>query len=113
MDDYVEPYADINKYIKPHWDMIPLDTDIVVTHGPPYGHGDSLAMQFRRDNESRVGCVDLMNRLVEVKPKVSIFGHIHEGYGVTGNEHTTFINASCLNENYKPINPPIFKTIEV
>lgn len=113
MDDYVEPYADINKYIKPHWDMIPLDTDIVVTHGPPYGHGDSLAMKFRRGNESRVGCIDLMDRLRKVKPKVSVFGHIHEGYGVTENEHTTFINASCLNENYKPVNAPTFLTLTV
>jgi len=113
MDDYDEPYADVNKYIKLHWDMIPMDSDIIVTHSPPYGHGDLLAHKFRRDNETRVGCVDLMNRILEVKPKVSIFGHIHEGYGVTENEHTKLINASCLNENYKPVNAPIFLTLTV
>jgi Icc-related predicted phosphoesterase len=107
MDDYYEPNAKVNSYIKPHWDIIPEDTDILVTHGPPYGHGDSLAMQFRRDGEDRVGCVDLMNRIKEVKPKISVFGHIHEGYGITEDEHTKYINASCLNENYKPVNPPI------
>lgn len=113
MDTYEEPYADMNKYIKPHWDMIPDDTDILVTHGPPYGHGDSLAMQFRRDGEDRVGCVDLMNRIKEVKPKISVFGHIHEGYGVTEEDGIKFINASCLNDNYRPVNPPIIVDLEV
>jgi len=113
MDTYEEPYADVNKYIKPHWDMIPDDTDILVTHGPPYGHGDELAMKFRRDGEERVGCVDLMNRIKEVKPKISVFGHIHEGYGVTEEDGIKFINASCLNENYRPVNPPIIIDLEV
>jgi hypothetical protein len=26
--------------IQEKWDMIPLDTDILITHGPVYGHGD-------------------------------------------------------------------------
>lgn len=112
-DEYLEPYADVHEYIKPHWDMIPDDTDILVTHGPPFGHGDELAMKFIRDGITRVGCVDLMNRIEEIKPKVSVFGHIHEGYGVTENAHTKFINASCLNEDYRPINAPIFLDLEV
>lgn len=42
-----------------------------------------------------------------IKPKYHIFGHVHEGYGITKNEHTTFINASTCDAAYNPINPPI------
>lgn len=100
--------------IKPHWDVIPDDIDILITHGPPFMHGDGLCSKFEKAGEfPHVGCADLMNRIKEIKPKISVFGHIHEGYGITEDEHTTYINASCLNENYKPVNAPIFKTIEV
>ena len=100
--------------IKPHWDMIPDDTDILITHGPPFMHGDGLCDKFKKYGEfPHVGCVDLMNRIKEIKPKINVFGHIHEGYGVTEEDGTTFINASCLNENYRPVNPPVIIDLEV
>ena len=84
------------------WNLIPADTDILVTHGPPLGHGDYC---FDR---VRAGCVDLL-QVVEkkVKPSYHIFGHIHEGYGVTTNGTTNFINASVCNLRYNPVNKPI------
>ncbi len=42
--------------------------------------------------------------------KFHIFGHIHEGYGVTQNKKikdTVFINASSVNVNYQCVNKPI------
>lgn len=42
-----------------------------------------------------------------VKPSYHIFGHIHEGYGVTTNGTTTFINASTCDKNYNARNEPI------
>lgn len=112
-ESYKEPYVKEKKYIKEHWDLIPKNTDILITHGPPYGYGDLLEPRFRRGDEDRVGCIDLMNRIKEVKPKVSVFGHIHEGYGVSEDEHTKYINASSLNSHYKPINPPIFIDLDI
>ncbi len=42
-----------------------------------------------------------------VKPKYHIFGHIHEGYGVTTNGETVFANCSvCDHEEKKPIQEP-------
>lgn len=76
------------------WQWIPEDVDVLVTHGPPLGHGD---MTVRGE---AVGCADLLQRVHEVKPRLHIFGHIHEGAGVTENEHTTFINASALDFQY-------------
>ena len=53
----------------------------------------------------------IWNRIFEFKPSLNIFGHIHEGYGVTYENETTFVNASICNSKYEPINKPI--TIEL
>ena len=56
------------------WNAIPADTDVLITHGPPVGHGD-LAQEC-----IRAGCVDLLNTVEQrVKPMYHVFGHIHEG----------------------------------
>ncbi len=86
------------------WEQIPDDTDILITHGPPYGHGDYVP----RDNRV-VGCIELLNRVAKVKPKLHIFGHIHEGRGITrsdGIPGTAFINASIVDGDYRPIYKP-------
>ena len=56
------------------WDLIPDDTDILITHTPPVGYGDLCATGVR------AGCVDLLTTVQKrVKPKYNIYGHIHEG----------------------------------
>ncbi|MEM7033414.1 MAG: metallophosphatase domain-containing protein [Chloroflexota bacterium] len=84
--------------IRAKWDLIPWDTDILITHGPPYGHGD------RTTRREFVGCTDLLETVEKIRPQAHIFGHIHEGYGITSNEHTAFLNASTCTVNYEPIN---------
>ena len=83
------------------WRRIPADTDVLVTHGPPLGHGD---MTMRGD---RAGCADLLERLREVKPRYHLFGHIHEGYGESVEGETTCVNASVCDFSYRPIQPPV------
>jgi predicted phosphodiesterase len=61
--------------IRKYWEMIPHDTDILITHGPPLGFGDLTADGFR------CGCSDLLDIVLEHPPRVHIFGHIHEAYG--------------------------------
>ena len=56
----------------------------------------------------RAGCVELLSTLqTRVKPLFHIFGHVHEGYGVTSDGVTTYINASTCTLRYRPLNPPI------
>ena len=56
------------------WEKIPEGIDILITHGPPIGHGDLCL------SHQRAGCVDLLREIQErVKPKYHVFGHIHEG----------------------------------
>jgi len=87
------------------WNMIPEDTDVLITHSPPNGYGD-LVNNWRQPN-THVGCECLINRIGEINPLVNVFGHIHEGYGIEYGKKTAFINASICNPGYEPINKPI------
>ena len=87
--------------IKKYWDMIPADTSIVVTHGPPFGMLDEV------NGGMHVGCEELMDAMLRIKPKVHIFGHIHEGYGQKQFKDTLYVNASIMTQHYDPENQPI------
>ena len=51
------------------------DVNIVVTHGPPKGILDKSYDQ--RNNMEACGDKSLLNRILEVQPTYSLFGHIH------------------------------------
>jgi predicted phosphohydrolase len=87
--------------IRAKWDLIPADTDVLITHGPPAGHGD---LTTRGDH---AGCADLLDAIRRVRPRLHVFGHIHEGYGQTSEGETLCVNASNCDVDYQPVNPPI------
>lgn len=91
---------DRGEEISKYWGMIPNNTDVLVTHGPPLGMLDCTY-----DNLN-VGCEDLRNRVKAIKPKYHLFGHIHEGYGMYFDGTTTYVNGSILNERYCIKNKP-------
>jgi len=86
--------SDINK----HWDKIPHNTDVLLTHGPAFGKLD------RTISGQHVGCEDLLKTIELIKPKIHLCGHIHEAYGAINRTTTSFYNASVLDEKYKLIN---------
>lgn len=88
------------------WDQIPEGTDVLITHGPPKGILD-LVNEAHPGEMPNVGDINLLSRVMDVKPKVHIFGHIHEGYGSYIREHwdTKFFNVSVCDVNYQPNNP--------
>jgi hypothetical protein len=98
--------ADIRK----KWDLIPKDTEILITHGPAYGLCDQVP------DEGYVGCDDL-REIIDKMPnlRLHVFGHIHEGYGtntyikdVPGADNKLLcVNASIMDANYNPTNKPI------
>jgi 3',5'-cyclic AMP phosphodiesterase CpdA len=51
---------------------VPEDTDILITHGPPKGHLDT----------GYLGCRFLLDEIWRKKPRLHVFGHVHEGYGL-------------------------------
>lgn len=81
--------------IKKHWDKIPVDTEILITHSPP---AKILDKTYSGVN---AGCEDLFNKVSEMPNlKYHLFGHIHEGRGRLGLGKTDFINATCVDERY-------------
>lgn len=87
--------------IKAKWDLIPAGTDIVITHGPPYGYGDKVP------SGELVGCADLLDALKRIKPKLHVCGHIHLGHGLYNMPEGTIIaNSSICDERYKGVNAP-------
>jgi predicted phosphodiesterase len=79
------------------WALIPEDIDILVTHGPPHGLLD------RNTSGHAVGCEALGERLSGLtRLRLHVFGHIHEARGVVVRRNTTFVNASALDEHYRP-----------
>ena len=79
------------------WAKIPSSTDVLITHGPPLGRGD---MTF---HNGRVGCYDLLREVQDrVKPRLHVFGHIHEDYGCTYDGHTLYVNAASVDLSYQP-----------
>lgn len=87
------------------YELIPEGADIVVTHGPPAGKLDWSPFE-----KMSVGSEELRKRLDIVKPKLSVFGHIHNSYGEVYNDTTVFANASSCNEQYLMTNRPLVYT---
>lgn len=84
--------------IKKHWDLIPEDTDILMTHGPPHG-----ILDLTSDN-IHAGCEELRLAVERVKPKIHCFGHIHEcGGKISEIGPTSFVNCSYVDERYRPV----------
>lgn len=87
--------------IRRHWDLIPDGTEILITHGPSFRTLDT------NKKGEHLGCKDLFNRIHEIKPKIHVFGHIHEAYGTIEKSGIKYINACVLNEKYELTNDPL------
>jgi Icc-related predicted phosphoesterase len=94
--------ADRGAAIRRHWDKIPDDTDVLVTHGPPFGtldRPDILA--------PHLGCQELTKAVIRTKPKLHVFGHVHGGYGrESAWNDMLLVNCAVLNEAYALTNQP-------
>lgn len=113
------------KYPDPdeHWAKIPLETQLLITHGPPYGTLDRVIRRrprvnpLRGDSETtyseKTGCVALARRIKELPHlKLHVFGHIHPGHGVERDSQVTYVNAATCDNVYIPSNPPIVVDID-
>lgn len=82
--------------------QIPLDTDIIVSHGPPYGILDRAPGDPKPSGDR-----ELRKTIIGVRPILHVFGHAHLGYGVLQTKHTTFVNASLFGRDGSLSNQPI------
>ena len=83
------------------WAQIPDNTDVLITHGPPRNILDLCPDGFK------AGCDDLFNRVIQVKPELHVFGHIHHSHGIKQFDGITFVNAAICDEQYMTTNKPI------
>lgn len=88
------------------WDSVP-ECDILVTHGPPKGILD-LTRDLQTKELVQVGCKSLLNKVIELRPKIHAFGHVHQetgcnNVGIFEVNQTKFINAACLNHHSKEV----------
>jgi Icc-related predicted phosphoesterase len=101
--------VDTEEELEVKFSLIPNDIDILITHSPPYEFYD------RTIRGESVGSKSLLIRLAEIKPLIHCFGHIHENGGKSeflpwkknNKLGTHIINASIMNERYKPVNKPV------
>lgn len=92
---FMESEIDLAK----RWAKIPLNTQLLLTHGPP-----RYILDLCRNGN--VGC-DTLARAVQnlSELKAHVFGHIHESAGARHMWNTLFINAAVLDGRYQGFNP--------
>jgi len=78
---------------------IPKGVDVLITHTPPYGTLDVI-------RGKHLGSHALEQRILSVKPKIHIFGHLHSAHGVAHSKYTDFYNVSMLNDRYEVVYKP-------
>lgn len=106
------PYGyDAEEHLAEKWTLIPNDTDILITHSPSFGNHDWIKNRDGSIGPS-VGSLSLWLKCLEIRPKLHVFGHIHEAYGHSQhNNGIRLVNASVVNEIYKPVNKPVRITL--
>lgn len=72
----------------------------MVTHGPPFGILDQA------EDGVHAGCPTLLKYVQEIKPKVHIYGHLHNSHGQKELDGTRYFNVSMMNEKYEIVNKP-------
>ncbi len=105
--DWAFMKPDLN--LQKHWDLIPQDLDILVTHTPPYSILDTNSSYQYCGSQTLYKAVLMQNRNI----KVHAFGHIHQGYGEKTIGNTRFINAAVCpvwdHNGYKTFEPIIIE----
>ena len=83
-------------------ELIPADSDVVVTHKPP-------VMILDESAGVHWGNAPLRNRILQVKPRYHLFGHAHNSCGIVERNGIVFSNAALLDDmNHLVRKPKIF-----
>jgi Icc-related predicted phosphoesterase len=86
--------------------LIPSDTDVLLSHGPPFGFGDGVPLKPHEPfypGLQQVGSHALMDRVREIKPQILLCGHIHEARGEWEEDGIIYANVSHMNSGWPPM----------
>jgi Icc-related predicted phosphoesterase len=89
------------------YETIPEDVDVIINHSPPFGILDYAILGCH------AGCEALRDRLTNLRPKLCVFGHIHENYGMQKIDDIIYVNAAILNKQYEIANKPIVIDLDI
>lgn len=87
----------INGFQNDYYKQIPSDTDVLVTHQPPWG---VLDLTDYGTGLSHHGDSTLRERVEALSLKYHLFGHEHDAAGVQKHGMTVFSNACILDNRY-------------
>jgi Icc-related predicted phosphoesterase len=88
-----------------HWSAIPEVLDILVTHGPPHRVLDCAPGEIHHGGDP-----ELRSAVIQKRPRLHVFGHVHCAYGMRPTERTLFVNAALAGElGYLDRNPIVLK----
>ena len=82
-----------------HYDLIPQDVDILITHRPPLGILDG-------PDGFHIGSAQLLEKIKTIRPQLHLFGHDHDSYGMVQYSGTLFSNAALCDHSYRIVRPP-------
>jgi len=93
-----------------HWEAISDDTQVLITHGPPFGILDTNKDEVDKETgiPDRCGSKTLLDRVMQLPNlKHHIFGHIHDHGGKDWQiGYKMFHNVAALNYMYRYQNAP-------
>jgi len=103
--------VETEKELSDKWALIPRNTDILITHSPPF------KIQDKTVKENHVGSISLRDKGHRSNVVLHAFSHVHEDYGkCLGHirisikqkiRQLLYVNCSIMNERYQPVNAPI------
>lgn len=82
------------------WNKIPTETDVLITHTPPFGILDQPR------SGGSVGCSHLRAAVEKLHPKVHCFGHVHASRGEHDETHVQFYNSSIVDSDFQVTHAP-------
>ena len=77
---------------------IPSDTDVLITHQPPYGILDFT-------DGVHYGNISLLGRVLSIKPRLHLFGHVHKANGKVEAQDALYVNG-CIVSGMKIVYKP-------
>ncbi|KAJ6129996.1 hypothetical protein N7512_002776 [Penicillium capsulatum] len=96
-DRFNPPPPGISSSLPPPQNPVPdhPDIDIMLTHGPPAGVLDRVGAA---DSDRYVGCQHLLRAAERARPRLYLFGHIHESWGAVRGAWNTFASGGIQQE---------------